>query len=132
MSYHEYQPNIFVEATEDSPEIVLSVNPPVFRIKGVSYPEDAPRTYEPVVLWIKNLPIDQIAELEFRFDFKMLSSASHKSIYHILALIEDLCKKGLNAKVIWVYDYRDEDLLETARYFSETLQIPFEFSPKTA
>ena len=46
--------NLHIEATEESPEILLYRAGQEIRIIGCSYPEDGPKYYKPVLEWLEN------------------------------------------------------------------------------
>ena len=120
---------VFVKMTDDSPQIVLDVDNSMFKIEGPSYPEDSYDVYTVVLEWILGLDGNVNSELICDFNFKVLSSASHKMVYEIIIKLEDLYKKTNNVIINWHYLTYDEDLFEIGEDFSDTVEVPFKFLP---
>ncbi|RLD62928.1 MAG: hypothetical protein DRJ01_05045 [Bacteroidetes bacterium] len=118
-----------IDSTDDSPSIYLDAENLVFKIHGVSIPENANATFLPVIEWIDNYCND-IDTLKCEFFFQYLSSSTHTVLFHLLQKLEDLYKKGKNYSILWCYEKPDEDMLKTGINFSGILDIPFEFEPK--
>ena len=64
------------------------------------------------------------------FDFIILSSASYRAIYDILVKLNDLYNKGNDLFIVWYYDKSDEDMLEIADDFKESISMPFKVIAK--
>jgi SiaC family regulatory phosphoprotein len=116
-----------IEAADDTPEIDLDAQNLVFRITGTSTPENAVEFYAPVVDWIDDNKKNLTDKLLCEFNFKYLSSSSHKMIYEILSQLEELVNKENGVEVIWKYKEIDEDMLEVGEDFDALLKIPFKF-----
>ena len=119
---------ILIDAADDMPRIILDEKNYLIDIKGSSYPEDAFEVYHIVLKWLNSVPIIQDKELICRFNFNILSSASHKMVFEILIRLESLKIDGdINVKIIWEYDEIDEDMEEAGHDFNDTIELPFEF-----
>ena len=123
-----YKP-VNIEITEDSPLIILDLENFLFKIEGPSYPEDAYAVYNAVIEWISKLDGSLKSKLYCVFNFKVLSSASHKMIYEILIGLESLHKKSNNVIINWNYLKFDEDMYEVGEDFSDIVDIPFKLIP---
>ncbi len=117
---------IKIEATEESPEIVLDANNSLLKITGASFPEDAYETYSPVLKWLDDVGSDLI-KLTCEFEFSLLSSASNKLLFEILYKLEDLFNQNKDVIVFWYHDDYDEDMQEEGEGFAQTVNIPFKF-----
>lgn len=116
-----------IEAADDIPEINLDAQNLVFRISGTSTPENAVEFYAPVIDWIEENKTNLKDKLLCEFNFKYLSSSSHKMIYEILSRLEEIIQKGNEVEVIWKYKEIDEDMFEVGQDFDSLLKIPFKF-----
>lgn len=123
-----YKP-VYIEMTDDSPHIFLDAENSVFKIEGPSYPEDAHDVYKVVLEWISKVNDPLKSKLNCDFNFKILSSASHKMIYEILIGLESLHKKSNNVVINWYYQEFDEDMYETGEDYADTIDIPFKLFP---
>lgn len=120
---------VHIEMTEDTPLIILNMDENILKIEGPSYPEDAYGLYERVIEWVTKLKKHTISELNCNFNFKVLSSASHKMIYEILIELESLHKISNSVTINWYFLNFDEDMHETGEDFAETIDLPFKFFP---
>ncbi len=120
---------IYIEPEEDSPLIHLDIQNLIFEISGPSYAPDTYMVYKRVLDWLDSIN-DFADKLISKFDFSLLSSASHKMVFEILLKLENLYNNGNDVVVYWFYAQFDEDMLEVGEAFSETINLPFEFYPK--
>lgn len=120
---------IYIEPDEDSPLIHLDASSLHFEISGPSYAPDTYLIYKKVLDWIDELD-DFEGKLVCKFDFSLLSSASHKMVFEILLKLENYYNNGNDITVEWYYAQFDEDMFEVGEAFSETINLPFEFFPK--
>jgi len=125
MSFN-YKP-VSIEMTDDSPSIFLDAENLIFKIEGPSYPEDSYDVYNVVIDWIRKLNGNLNSELKCDFNFKVLSSASHKMIYEIFIGLENLHKMSNNVVVNWYYLKFDEDMFEIGEDFADAVDLPFKF-----
>ena len=118
---------IDIQQTEDSPRILLDENKSFFLIEGPSFPEDAFEVYAKVLNWVKKITSKFDNELQCKFKYKVVSSASHKMLYETLTELEKLYNNASNISIHWHYEEMDEDMLEIGEDFAATLELPFEF-----
>lgn len=112
-----------LEATEDTPKIILDKQNGIFEISGRSLPEDAADFYAPVLEWLEKYTADANPTTEFSFKLEYFNTASSKLILDVLSALEDI--KGTT--VHWYFHDEDEDMEEAGQEFSELVEIPFEF-----
>ncbi len=115
-----------VEMCVDSPKILLDTANSIFIIEGPSYPEDAFEVYECVLKWLIQNNFRFENQLNCKFKFKVLSSASRKIILEILMGLEKASKNNNNIRVQWYYEKYDEDMMEAGEDLSDNFDIPFE------
>jgi len=132
--------NLFIASTHSTPEILFSPEENIFRVSGISRPEDVRALYYPVIEWIKqfadNLIDNQIrkysAENPFRFqvDLKYFNSSSAKFLYDILIEVKRLHSSSIPVMVEWYYENDDPDLLEAGNDLSILAEMQFKYIPK--
>ncbi len=115
---------INLEATEDTPRIVLDKDKGLFEISGRSLPEDSAEFYQPILEWLDRYQKNANSNTKFAFKLEYFNTASSKLILDILSKLEDIT----GTTVIWYYHEDDEDMEEAGEEFSELVEIPFEFS----
>lgn len=118
---------LHIEATEDSPEIILDQEKEIFEISGRSLPEDVNTFYEPVIEWIEEYTKNPNPRTIFKFRFSYFNTASSKIILDILTLFEEMIDAKHNVKVRWYYLESDEDMRDAGEEYAEMVEVPFEF-----
>jgi hypothetical protein len=132
--------NLFIAPTHTTPEILFSPEENIFRVSGISRPEDVRSLYYPVIEWIKQLADNLInnhirkysAENPFRFqvDLKYFNSSSAKFLYDILIEVKRLHSSSIPVIVEWYYEKDDPDLLEAGNDLSILAEMQFKYIPK--
>jgi hypothetical protein len=129
----------YLEETEFTPEILFDIENRIFRLKGVSRPEDVFKFYLPAVNWLKELDQDitthtnakyNIPVINIEFNLSYFNSASSKMLLQILELFKKIQDKGIELKVDWHYDESDEQMYDDGLDLSETVGIPFNYIPQ--
>ncbi|MDX2062792.1 MAG: DUF1987 domain-containing protein [Bacteroidia bacterium] len=116
-----------IEATDDTPKVILDPEAGTFEFIGNSYPENSSKFYTPVLDWMKEFIASgggKAVVASFNFDYFNTSSA--KYILEILRLIEDYHKAGNDCKIKWHYFEEDTDMLEAGEDYERTIGVPFE------
>ena len=117
---------IYIEGTEDHPNVVLNKEKGIFEITGRSLPEDAGKFYDPVQKWIEEYVKNPIAQSEFVFKFDYFNSTSARKIAAILLEVEKILDKGKKVRIIWFYHPNDEMMKEVGEDFKSFMKVPFE------
>lgn len=117
-----------IEATIDTPSIVLDKNNGIFEIAGKSYPEDTKEFFGSVLAWMDLYTAAPNPETRFVFKLKYFNSSSYKPLFDILGKLDTIRKKGAAINVLWYYKDGDTDMLEAGEEFRDLFSIPFSFS----
>ena len=117
---------IRLEATDDSPLIVLDKESNTFEISGKSLPEDVTDFYQPVLDWLKSYQSDPNLKTEFNFKLIYFNTASSKLILDILMIFEDMAEEGHQVLIKWFSLPSDEDMQEAGKEYEEMVDVPFE------
>lgn len=112
-----------LEATEDTPKIILDKGKGIFEISGRSIPEDSAEFYKPILAWIEQYGSQANPSTTFVFKLEYFNTASSKLILDLLYALEDI----KNIKIEWYFHDEDEDMEEAGEEFCELVEIPFEF-----
>jgi len=132
--------NLIISPTQSTPEIHLSVENNIFRIKGTSRPEDVRALYYPVIGWIKQLAdhiiygkVDKYSTgnpLKFQVDLLYFNSSSAKFLFDIFSELKRISFSGFPVLVEWYYEKDDPDMLEAGNDLSNMAEMQFTFIPK--
>jgi hypothetical protein len=114
-----------IRATSESPAIHFEPQKERFEIIGNSMPEDSVGFYEPVIEWLKQYVKNPMPVNEFIFKMNMLNTASTKIFVDIFKLINDISEKS-EVKILWYYNYGDDDIHEVGTDFRDFVNAPFE------
>lgn len=127
--------SFIIAPAEDSPSVNFDTTANHFVISGASRPENSRAFYTPIINWIadyetvlasrKKAGNDKPLVFVFRFDY--FNSSSAKFILDILLILKRFTDNGYEAKVEWVCDKRDEDMLDMGREFSELAELGFDY-----
>jgi hypothetical protein len=118
---------LFIEGTEDTPEINFDGNTLQFTISGRSLPEDVTSFYQPVTSWLDVFELNENQKGCFHFKLEYFNTASSKVILDILMKIEEIVNdKQSNLSVKWHHQESDEDMLEAGEEYKELVSVPFE------
>ena len=71
---------LIIEATDETPKIVLDQSNMEFELSGRSLPEDVVSFYQPVMDWLEKLESQPIENMEFSFKLDYFNTASSKLI----------------------------------------------------
>jgi len=115
-----------IEATDDSPQVLLDQEDNQFEISGKSLPEDVVDFYQPVMDWLKEYRKKPNARTEFNLKMIYFNTASSKQIMDILMVFEEMVEEGHEVVVRWQSKKSDEDMQEAGQEYEEMLDIPFE------
>jgi len=122
-----------INATSNSPRVVLDPENRIFEISGESRPKDIPKFYKPILQWLdefeQNLTKqkDNTTLFEFNFSFEYFNSLSAKFILDICKKLSRLRFDGSNINVKWHYEEDDDDMHEVGQEMSRISKLPFEY-----
>jgi hypothetical protein len=107
---------LVVAGTDCLPEVEFSPEGKL-KLEGKSIPEDATKLYNPLIEFI-----DQLAVEEVIFDINLIyfNTASSKKIMEMLRHLDANNKVG-RIQVNWHFEEGDEDSVETAEIYEESL-----------
>lgn len=118
---------LILEATVDTPGIILDPANNLFEIYGKSYPEDTKEFYQDVLQWMETYAASPNQKTNFVFKLKYFNSSSYKPIFDILGKLEAVKNKKHDVKVEWHYKTGDSDMLEAGEEFADLFDIPFTY-----
>jgi hypothetical protein len=115
--------NLFIPATERSPEINFRFDANHLALRGEAYPEDAAAFFGPL---LKALAAHcegcggQELTAEFQLDYFNTSSA--KALMNMIQLLEHAAGRGADVTVRWIFQEDDEVMREFGQDFSTELE----------
>ena len=115
--------NIFISATNRTPDVAFDFDTGHLKISGESYPEDVTRFYNPLLDALHDW-LDAAAGRSCQFDFKLIyfNSSSAKVVMTLMDMLDDAAGDGATVTVRWIYDPEDDNMLELGEEFGEDLE----------
>ena len=117
---------IIIEATRDTPGVILDPANNKFEMNGKSLPEDVGSFYDPILAWFEEYAENPNDETLFEMKMSYFNTASSKMLLDILFALEELAEGGNNVKVHWHYKENDEDMKDAGEEYADIVEIPFE------
>ena len=124
---------IIIEATANTPKVILDPDRMMYEISGESRPKDASKFYFPILQWLDELgemilkQKDDTALFEFNFKFEYFNSLSAKYILDICKKLSRHSSGGKKISVKWHYEEDDDDMHEVGQEMSRISKLIFEF-----
>ena len=120
---------LIIEASAQTPEIILDKKTNTFIFKGKSLPENPIFFYEPILKWLDNYIANPNSETKVNFMMDYFNTSSSKIFLDILKRLELIKNSGNNVLVNWIFKEDDEDMLGAGEIYSERVDVPFNLIP---
>jgi len=114
-----------IEATVDTPLVILDAEAGHFEISGKSYPEDTREFYGPIFTWIDSYIASPNSSTRFVFKLKYFNSSSYKPIFDILSKLATIKDKEI--VIEWHYKKEDTDMQEAGEEFADLVNLKFTY-----
>lgn len=120
-----------IEATKDSPNVLLDLNSSIFEIAGKSHPENIKEFFKPIMEWLEEFHLLVKASNKYnivvKFNYIYINSSSYKYIIIFLKKLKELENDGVNFKFFWYYEDDDDDMKESGQELFELSELGFDF-----
>lgn len=117
-----------IQATDETPSVVLDPVNNVFEFSGKSLPEDVTIFYGPVLAWLDKYGETKRPKTVIDFKLVYFNTASSKLILDILFKLESIHTSGTEILIRWHYEEEDEDMKEAGEEYGDLVEIPFELA----
>jgi len=102
--------NLFIEASQFSPQVFFDTKNNQFEISGNSYDKDF---YKPVIQWLSQYLLQNNRALHFNISLEQLNSGAFKKLNELLSLLENYhTSTKTPVTVNWISDQDNDDTLE--------------------
>lgn len=118
---------LYIEGTDDSPEILFDKDAGIFKISGKSLPEDVIQFYGPVNKWLEQYVKDPNDETTLMVKVSYFNSASQRALNDIFTLFKRIELRNCVVQVEWHYDSEDDEMLEAGEEFSDITKLDFSY-----
>lgn len=120
------QESFVLDATKNTPSILLDPTNNKFEVEGRSLPENAIMFYSPVIEWLRAYREQSNPETKVSFKIDYFNTPSAKPILDILKVIDEIKDKGSKTHVTWYYRHDDDDMREVGEEYSEFIKTPID------
>ena len=107
---------LLVKGTDSMPEVEFSPDGKL-KMEGKSIPEDAIKLFAPLIEFVDHLNSEEVV---FDINLMYFNTASSKKIMELLRHL-DANNRIKNIQVNWHFEEGDEDSVETAEIYEESL-----------
>lgn len=114
-----------IQATDETPSVILDPAQNVFEFTGKSLPEDVTSFYGPVLSWLDEYDKSPRAKTVVDFKLNYFNTASSKLILDILFKLENIHQSGTEILIRWHYEEEDEDMKEAGEEYCDLVEVPF-------
>jgi hypothetical protein len=122
---------LYIEATEDSPKVVLDDQNQVYLFEGESRPQHTYKFYKPIIDWLDEYAnilfwqkeqFGKARSMTFQFKLSYFNSTSAKFLGDVLSRLDKLCQDGFEVQVKWYYDTEDSDMKESGEEYQKMMK----------
>ncbi|MCD4768633.1 MAG: DUF1987 domain-containing protein [Bacteroidales bacterium] len=131
---------LFITGGDSRPEILFSPEDNIFRIKGISRPEDARSVFYSAITWLNDFYKDLLISEEINYSLEdpfiiqlnlsYFNSSSAKFLFDIIMVLKKMRASGIVVSVVWFYEKNDTDMRDAGKHLSELSEIDFVYLPK--
>lgn len=114
-----------IQATDETPSVILDPEQNVFEFTGKSLPEDVTSFYGPVLNWLDEYDKSPRPKTVVDFKLNYFNTASSKLILDILFKLENIHQSGTEILIRWHYEEEDEDMKEAGEEYCDLVEVPF-------
>lgn len=118
---------LFIESTEDNPQIYLDPENGHLLIHGRSFMEDITPYQQAIISWLRCYFQEAKKKTVLDLEIDYLNTTSSKMLVDILFELNKFYIFGNDVVVKWMYYEHDEDMEELGYELKELVDIPFEF-----
>ncbi len=118
--------NLYIKATDKTPEVEIDFDNNRFSIIGRSIPENAIEFYIPTINLLKECSEETTSKEPFTvvMHFEYFNTSSSKCLLDILMILETI-SHVLPINIDWYYEEGDVDILEAGEDYLTVCKVPF-------
>lgn len=111
---------LFIDPTEETPQVHFDASRGYFRISGKSYPEDLIKFYNPLLEYLQDYVKAPQTFTRFEFSWMYYNTATSKLLVRILVLLREHCPELI---IKWVCRKDYDLMIEKGEELKELLGI---------
>ncbi len=119
---------IFIDHTDDTPEVILDYDKGIFSLSGRSLPENAVDFYLPILEWMNALGEQSLNDITFDFKLDYFNTSSAKQLTKLLLILQKIALDK-NVQVNWHYFEDDTDIMQSGARFAKLIDANIKLLP---
>lgn len=120
--------NLVIPYKKRAPQIDFNLNGEL-NILGNCFPEDPKLFFQPILAWLEEFKTTHKGEVNLTIDLNYVNTSSIKILLEIIQGVTGNFKS--KAKINWIYELEDEDMLEVGEDLEMVSEFKFNFQPKS-
>ena len=117
-----------LEATEDTPQVILDPANKKFQISGRSLPEDPTEFYDPIIEWLDEYCTNPNPKTNFDFKLEYFNTASSKQIYKIFLRLKNLIDNNHELNICWYYQDGDTSIQQAGERYMRVVGVQIQLA----
>ncbi len=118
---------LYIPASDETPEIEFNKEGGILKISGKSLPEDVIEFYSPIFSWLEQYVTNPNEETKMYVKVIYFNSASQRALNEIFTILSRINVKGKKVEVEWYYHEDDDEMKETGEEFADITNLSFQF-----
>lgn len=111
--------DLYIKATNDSPEVDFKYTFNQLTISGEAYPEDASRFFYPIIMGLVDFLKVNTKPINFNFKLTYFNSASTKMLFNIFQLLNEHSAHQQTVTLNWICDEDDDTIKDFGNDIAE-------------
>lgn len=121
--------NLVIPFNKRSPQIDFKTNGEL-SILGNCFPEDPKSFFVKILAWLDEFKSKHQGEVNLTIDLNYVNTSSIKILLELIQGVTGNFKS--KAKINWIYEIEDEDMLEVGEDLEKVSEFKFNFQPKNS
>ena len=116
---------LYLEATDVTPEVHFNLTENKFSIRGRSMPEDTEKYYNVLIKWLNEKLRNESVSASIDIALDYYNTGTFIRLMAIFNLLHELNEAGNSIKVHWICEADDEDNIADGESFKDVVKVPF-------
>ncbi len=118
---------LFIAATQETPEINFDPRSGKFSIIGRSYPSDSAEFYQPVNTWLNQYILSPNSTIVVEINVEYFHSVSVKFLTNIIKKFIKLESPTTSVSIVWYFEDDDDDNIDLGKSIERETNFKFTY-----
>lgn len=116
-----------IEPTAQEPGVTFNHITGEMHLWGKSYSYESADFFEKLRNWVEQYISSPAGTTTFTCNMEYLNSSSQKQLAELIFMLNEIHKKGKELKMIWKYEFGDEDMLFFGELINDGMSVSVRF-----